>query len=161
LVWTRHPALATRVPESGAGNLCVSHPSRASDTRLPWKLVRASFPWHLGTRRLTAHRPLGVEASCLGLSNNSKRPWRPARIRALRLDLRGCCPPAGRVLRRLCPVVAWPSLGHVACTPPGGTHHIVAVRGQWKSSASGPTSAFGPKGSEKIVLQRFSYDIQS
>ena len=35
-----------------------------SDTRLPEKLVRVAFPWHLGTRRLTAHRPLGVEASC-------------------------------------------------------------------------------------------------
>jgi hypothetical protein len=45
-----------------------------SDTRLPRKLIRVAFPWHLGMRRLTAHRPLGVEATCFGLPNDSKGP---------------------------------------------------------------------------------------
>ena len=60
-----------------------------SDTRLPEKLVRVAFPWHLGTRRLTAHRPLGVEASCFEPRKNETR-------RASRMDLKGCFQPDGR-----------------------------------------------------------------
>ena len=53
------------------------------------KLVRVAFPWHLGTRRLTAHRPLGVEASCFEPQTNEAR-------RASRMDLKGCFQPDGR-----------------------------------------------------------------
>jgi len=126
-----------------------------SDIRGTSKLVRMPSPWHLGMRRLTAHRPLGVEAPCRGLPSDVESRWRPARVRALRLDSRGCCPPVGRGSGGC----AWYWPGHHLNTPrarPQAEHTTSwpsAISG--RSSASCPTSPFGPKESEKIVLQRF------
>jgi hypothetical protein len=84
-----------------------------SDIRGTSKLVRMPSPWHLGMRRLTAHRPLGVEAPCRGLPSDVESRWRPARVRALRLVSRGCCPPVGRGSGGC----AWYWLGHHLNTP--------------------------------------------
>ena len=86
-MWAGHPAPTTRVPEVGADSLYSSRSSCASSTRLADEVLRVGFPWHLGTRRLTTHRPMGVEAKQLVLRN---------RRRGSRMDLMRCCQPDGR-----------------------------------------------------------------
>lgn len=120
-----------------------------SDTRLPEKLVRVAFPWHLGTRRLTAHRPLGVEAFCF-------EPRKKETRRASRMDLKGCFQPDGRDQR---------TGSHAVGSPPIETRRAHAPRRN--TPLCGRPRSVGAEcftldlhvhsgGSEKIVLQQFS-----
>ena len=128
--------------------VCLIHHA-PSDTRLPRKLVRVAFPWHLGTRRLTAHRPLGIEASCFEPQMNEGR-------KTSRMDLKGCFQPDGRDQETGSHVVDSPPFktrrAHAPRrnTPLRGRPHFVGAE------CFMPDIHVRSGGSEKIVLQQFS-----
>ena len=118
------------------------------------KLVRVAFPWHLGTRRLTPHRPLGVEASCFEPQTIETR-------KASRMDLKGCFQPDGRDQETGSDMVGLPPFktrrAHAPRRNPPlcGRPHFVGAE------CFTPDIHIRSGRSEKIVLQQFSRGFYS
>ena len=116
------------------------------------EVLRVAFPWHLGTRRLTTHRPMGVEAVQLDLRRNR---------RGSRMGSTRCCQPDGRDPR---------THAHFGGQAADETRRVHAprrntpLRGRPHTVAAGcfrPDIHLQSGGSEKIILQRFSSYFQS